>query len=135
MVFCTNTDKKTTSSRKYETRIHEARLARGCNPGTGFIGKIRSVAPVVAPLVSDALLRSTVLGLTIDMRGYRTGKRTPVRESTFQRRDYRVLVADSPCQWRIYCPVREPDYLDYIKGQKRISSFKRSDQHTERPET
>ncbi len=53
-------------------RIHEAQLARGYNPGTGFIGKIRSVAPIVVPLVSNALMRSNVLGLTIDMRGYRT---------------------------------------------------------------
>ena len=73
------------------TRIHEAQLARGYNPGTGFIGKIRSVAPIVVPLVSNALLRSNVLGLTIDMRGYRTGKRTHVRESTLQRRDYGML--------------------------------------------
>ncbi len=73
------------------TRIHEAQLARGYNPGTGFIGKIRSVAPIVVPLVSNALLRSNVLGLTIDMRGYRTGKRTHVRESTLQYRDYGVL--------------------------------------------
>ncbi|MFY9800532.1 MAG: energy-coupling factor transporter transmembrane component T [Methanoregula sp.] len=73
------------------TRIHEAQLARGYNPGTGFIGKIRSVAPIVVPLVSNALLRSNVLGLTIDMRGYRTGKRTHVRESTLQSRDYGVL--------------------------------------------
>lgn len=72
-------------------RIHEAQLARGYNPGTGFIGKIRSVAPIVVPLVSNALLRSNVLGLTIDMRGYRTGKRTHVRESTLQSRDYMVL--------------------------------------------
>lgn len=75
------------------TRIHEAQLARGYNPGTGFIGKIRSVAPIVIPLVSNALLRSNVLGLTIDMRGYRTGKRTRVRETTLQRRDYGVLLA------------------------------------------
>jgi energy-coupling factor transport system permease protein len=75
------------------TRIHEAQLARGYNPGTGFIGKIRSVAPIIIPLVSNALLRSNVLGLTIDMRGYRTGKRTHVRESTLQRRDYGVLFA------------------------------------------
>ena len=72
-------------------RIHEAQLARGFNPGTGFIGKIRSVAPIAIPLVSNALLRSNVLGLTIDMRGYRTGKRTHVRESTLQRRDYGML--------------------------------------------
>jgi energy-coupling factor transport system permease protein len=74
-------------------RIHEAQLARGYNPGTGFIGKIRSVAPIVVPLVSNALIRSTVLGLTIDMRGYRTGKRTHVRESTLKPGDYGVLFA------------------------------------------
>jgi energy-coupling factor transport system permease protein len=72
-------------------RIHEAQLARGFNPGTGFIGKIRSVAPIVIPLVSNALLRSNVLGLTIDMRGYRIGKKTHVRERFFAPRDYAVL--------------------------------------------
>jgi len=74
-------------------RIHEAQLARGFNPGTGFVGKIRSVAPIAIPLVSNALLRSNVLGLTIDMRGYRTGKKTHVRESTLQHRDYRAFFA------------------------------------------
>jgi energy-coupling factor transport system permease protein len=74
-------------------RIHEAQLARGFNPGTGFVGKIRSVAPIAIPLVSNALLRSNVLGLTIDMRGYRTGKKTHVRESKLQPRDYGVFFA------------------------------------------
>jgi energy-coupling factor transport system permease protein len=72
-------------------RIHEAQLARGFNPGTGFLGKIRSVSPIVIPLVSNALLRSNVLGLTIDMRGYRIGKRTHVRERVFEKRDYVVM--------------------------------------------
>lgn len=72
-------------------RIHEAQLARGFNPGTGITGKVRSVAPIVIPLVSNALLRSNVLGLTIDMRGYRTGTRTHVRERVFLSRDYAVM--------------------------------------------
>jgi len=72
-------------------RIHEAQLARGFNPGTGVLGKVRSVSPIVIPLVSNALLRSNVLGLTIDMRGYRTGKRTQVRERVFEKRDYAVM--------------------------------------------
>ena len=72
-------------------RIHEAQLARGFNPGTGFVGKIRSVAPIAIPLVSNALLRSNVLGLTIDMRGYRTGKKTYVRERVLATRDYAVM--------------------------------------------
>jgi energy-coupling factor transport system permease protein len=73
-------------------RIHEAQLARGYNPGAGFIGKIRSVGPIVVPLVSNALSRSNVLGLTIDIRGYRTGKRTRLRESHLQLRDYLSLL-------------------------------------------
>jgi len=72
-------------------RIHEAQLARGFNPGTGFVGKIRSVAPIAIPLVSNALLRSNVLGLTIDMRGYRNGKRTHVRERVLAYRDYAFM--------------------------------------------
>jgi len=72
-------------------RIHEAQLARGYNPGTGLIGKVRSVAPVVVPLVSNALSRADVLGLTIDIRGYRTGKRTHLREFAFHMRDYSIL--------------------------------------------
>lgn len=69
-------------------RIHEAQLARGYNPGTGMIGKVKSVAPIVIPLVSNALVRSNVLGLTIDMRGYRTGTRTRIRERVFRSGDY-----------------------------------------------
>jgi energy-coupling factor transport system permease protein len=72
-------------------RIHEAQLARGYNPGTGMIGKIKSVAPIVIPLVSNALLRSNVLGLTIDMRGYRTGIRTQVRERRLWAGDYAMM--------------------------------------------
>jgi energy-coupling factor transport system permease protein len=72
-------------------RIHEAQLARGYNPGTGIMGKIRSVAPIVIPLVSNALARANVLGLTIDIRGYRTGKRTRLREFPFNFRDYVII--------------------------------------------
>jgi len=72
-------------------RIHEAQLARGYYPGAGIIGKVRSVAPIVIPLVSNALARATVLGLTIDIRGYRTGIRTRLREFAFQKRDYATI--------------------------------------------
>jgi energy-coupling factor transport system permease protein len=72
-------------------RIHEAQVARGYNPGSGFLGKIRSVAPIVIPLVSNALARATILGLTIDIRGYRTGIKTRMREFVFQSRDYAMV--------------------------------------------
>ena len=86
-------------------RIHEAQLARGFNPGTGFVGKIRSVAPIAIPLVSNALLRSNVLGLTIDMRGYRTGKRTYVRERVLAPRDFAVMgvLAVAGCGFIVLC--------------------------------
>ena len=71
-------------------RIHEAQLARGYNPGSGLIGKVRSVGPIIVPLVSNALSRATVLGLTIDIRGYRTTKRTAFREQHMTRADYAV---------------------------------------------
>ncbi|MEM2123848.1 MAG: energy-coupling factor transporter transmembrane component T [Methanolinea sp.] len=69
-------------------RIHEAQLARGYSPGKGPVGKVRSIAPVLVPLVSNALGRAHTLGLTIDMRGYRTRARTPVREVRFARPDW-----------------------------------------------
>jgi energy-coupling factor transport system permease protein len=72
-------------------RIHEAQLARGYNPGSGIGGKIRSIAPVMIPLVSNSLARSNVLGLTIDLRGYRTKIRTPLRERHLMRLDYAVI--------------------------------------------
>lgn len=52
-------------------RIHEAQLARGYNPGKGFRGKVRSIKPLLVPLVANSLGRTQVLGLTMDMRGYR----------------------------------------------------------------
>ena len=73
-------------------KIHEAQLARGYYPGTGFIGRIKSVAPVMIPLVSNALSRATVLGLTIDMRGYRTRARTPFREERMNQLDKAMFV-------------------------------------------
>lgn len=53
-------------------RIHEAQMARGYNPGKGVRGKIRSLRPLLIPLVSNSLAKTRVLGLTIDMRGYRS---------------------------------------------------------------
>lgn len=72
-------------------RIHEAQLARGYNPGSGVMGKIRSIAPVMVPLVSNSLSRSNVLGLTIDLRGYRTKVRTPLRERHLASPDYVII--------------------------------------------
>ncbi len=61
-------------------RIHEAQLARAYNPGRGPAGKIRGLFPIIIPLVSNSLGKATVLGLTIDLRGYRSGARTPMRD-------------------------------------------------------
>jgi len=64
-----------------------AQLARAYDPGPGIRGKVRSAPPVAIPLVSNALARTTVLGLTIDMRGYRNRPQRPIRDRPFARLD------------------------------------------------
>jgi len=72
-------------------RIQEAQLARGYNPGSGVGGKIQRLIPIMVPLVSNALSRANVLGLTIDIRGYRTRERTIMREPGLAGRDYAAV--------------------------------------------
>lgn len=73
-------------------RIHEAQLARAYNPGDGIMGKLKSLAPIMIPLVSNALGKANVLGLTIDLRGLRTMKRTALSEKEYCASDY-ILIA------------------------------------------
>lgn len=68
-------------------RIHEAQLARGYNPGKGIRGKIRSVKPILVPLVANSLGRTQVLGLTMDMRGYRSRKSAEKHRLSWNRTD------------------------------------------------
>jgi energy-coupling factor transport system permease protein len=72
-------------------RIHEAQLARAYNPGKGLMGRIRGLFPIIIPLVSNSLGKATVLGLTIDLRGYRSGKRTPMRDLVLGRGDIAAI--------------------------------------------
>lgn len=72
-------------------RIQEAQLARAYNPGKGVKGKIRSMAPIMIPLVSNALGKANVLGLTIDLRGLRTMKRTHAMEKPSGTGDYLMI--------------------------------------------
>ncbi len=73
-------------------RINEAQLARGYNPGTGLRGVIRTLIPIIVPLVSNSLGRANVLGLTIDLRGYRTPRRVSLRDRSLKRRDFAAIV-------------------------------------------
>ncbi|GLI46011.1 energy-coupling factor transporter transmembrane component T family protein [Methanoculleus bourgensis] len=68
-------------------RIHEAQLARAYNPGRGPAGKVRGLFPILIPLVANSLGKATILGLTIDLRGYRSGMRTPMRDLSPGRAD------------------------------------------------
>lgn len=68
-------------------RIHEAQLARGYNPGKGVRGKIRSVKPILVPLVANSLGRTQVLGLTMDMRGYRSRQSAEKHRLSWNRTD------------------------------------------------
>lgn len=78
-------------------RIQEAQLARAYNPGKGVRGKINSMAPVMIPLVSNALGKANVLGLTIDLRGLRTMKRTPALEEPPGVVDYAMIAGIVVC--------------------------------------
>ncbi len=68
-------------------KIHEAQLARGYNPGKGLGGKIRSVKPILVPLVANSLGRTQVLGLTMDMRGYRSRQSVEKHRLSWNRTD------------------------------------------------
>jgi len=72
-------------------RIHEAQLARGYNPGTGLRGKIMSVKPILVPLVANSLGRTQVLGLTMDMRGYRSRQSVEKNKLTWNRTDVAAI--------------------------------------------
>ncbi|WOF15484.1 energy-coupling factor transporter transmembrane protein EcfT [Methanoplanus sp. FWC-SCC4] len=78
-------------------RIQEAQLARAYNPGTGVLGKVRSLTPIMIPLVSNALGKANVLGLTIDLRGLRTMKRTPDLNDKFIYADYAAFIFVGLC--------------------------------------
>lgn len=53
------------------TKISEAQAARGFAPGTGVRGMIRKALPVLVPLITNALGKADVIGLTIDLRRLR----------------------------------------------------------------
>ena len=78
-------------------RIQEAQLARAYNPGRGITGKVRSLTPIIIPLVSNALGKANVLGLTIDLRGLRTMERTPSLDKAFEAADYVMIACVIAC--------------------------------------
>jgi energy-coupling factor transport system permease protein len=72
-------------------RIREAQMARGYNPGKGLRGIIRTLTPIVVPLVSNSLGKANVLGLTIDLRGYRAPRRVSLRDRSLRARDIAAI--------------------------------------------
>jgi energy-coupling factor transport system permease protein len=72
-------------------RIHEAQLARGYNPGKGLRGKIRSLKPLMVPLVANSLGRTQVLGLTMDLRGYRSRRSVEKNKLVWNKMDFAAV--------------------------------------------
>ena len=72
-------------------RIHEAQLARGYNPGKGLRGKVNSVKPLLIPLVANSLGRTKVLGLTMDMRGYRSRQSVEMNRLVWNKTDFAAV--------------------------------------------
>jgi energy-coupling factor transport system permease protein len=71
-------------------RIYEAQLSRGYNPGDGIKGKIMSLKPLMVPLVANSLAKTHVLGLTMDLRGYRTPRKVSFAMLSLSSRDILV---------------------------------------------
>jgi energy-coupling factor transport system permease protein len=72
-------------------RIHEAQLARGYNPGKGLRGKAKSLKPLLIPLVANSLGRTKVLGLTMDMRGYRSRRSVESGKLVWNKTDFAAV--------------------------------------------
>jgi len=53
---------------------------------------MRTLTPIIIPLVSNALAKANVLGLTIDLRGYRNPKKTSLRDRSLRTVDYVAIV-------------------------------------------
>jgi energy-coupling factor transport system permease protein len=68
-------------------RIYEAQLSRGYNPGTGITGRIMSIKPLMIPLVANSLAKTRILGLTMDLRGYRRGQQVDFSMLSLSRMD------------------------------------------------
>jgi energy-coupling factor transport system permease protein len=54
-------------------------------------GLIRTLTPIAIPLLSNSLGRANVLGLTIDLRGYRTAKQTSLRDRSLRGLDFAAM--------------------------------------------
>lgn len=52
-------------------KIQEAQAARGFSAGNGIRGKVRGAVPVLVPLITNALGKAEVIGMTIDLRRLR----------------------------------------------------------------
>ncbi len=74
------------------TRIQEAQLSRGYNPGTGIRGAVRRITPVIIPLVSNSLAKTQTIGLAIDIRGYRRARPTSFITYPFSPTDYLAVI-------------------------------------------
>lgn len=80
-------------------RIREAQLARGYDSGKGVRGLVRTLAPIVVPLVSNSLGKANVLGLTIDLRGYRAPRRVSLRDRSLRRLDVGAIALLLVSSW------------------------------------
>jgi energy-coupling factor transport system permease protein len=72
--------------------IHMSLVSRGYVFGRGPIGKIRSMVPVVIPLMTNSIRRAESLALAIESRGYRRGaRRTSLKEYELKGLDWTFM--------------------------------------------
>ncbi len=78
--------------------IRMSLISRGHVFGRGPIGRIRAMAPVVVPLMTNSIRRAESLALAIESRGYRRGvRRTSLYEYRLAVGDWTFLLAAAAC--------------------------------------
>ena len=75
--------------------LGQARRARGLGAGQGPIGRIKTGAGQAFALMVQAIRRGSRLAVTMEARGFGTGKRSWARVPVYSRRDAYVAVAAS----------------------------------------
>lgn len=73
--------------------VLDAQRCRGLAPGTGFAGRMRSLVPLVGPLVAGLVTESDERALALDARGFVPGRRRTALTSIADPRGERVARA------------------------------------------
>lgn len=72
--------------------VREAQTCRGYVPSRNPIKRLISYAALVEPMVLRAITRSETMAMSLELRGFGSGRRTFTQQIALRRTDYLVLV-------------------------------------------